>query len=231
MQREELKTLFDQQAAGYDKQWEKTAPMRNGLHFLLESVFAGLPTDARILCVGVGTGAEIAHLAQHFPHWHFTAVDPSGKMLDACRQRAAAEGFLARCEFHEGYVESLPTQAPYHGATCFLVSQFILDQAARTAFFQAIADRLLPGGILASSDLAADVTSADYEAMLRLWLTIMAKAEVSPERVEQMRQAYAKDVAILPPQQVAALITSSGFQQSVQFYQTGLIHAWASTRA
>lgn len=231
MQREELKNLFDQQAAGYDKQWEKTAPMRNGLHFLLESVFAGLPTDARILCVGVGTGAEIAYLAQHFPHWHFTAVDPAGKMLDACRQRAEAEGFLARCDFHEGYVESLPTQAPYHGATCFLVSQFILDQTARIAFFQAIADRLHPGGILASSDLAADVPSAEYEAMLRLWLTIMANAEVTPARVEQMRQAYAKDVAILPPQQVAALITAGGFQQAVQFYQTGLIHAWASRRA
>ena len=230
MRKEELKTLFDQQAAGYDQQWEKTAPMRNGLLFLLESVFAGLPADARILSVGVGTGVEIAHLAQRFPHWHFTAVDPSGKMLDACRQRAEAEGFSERCDFHEGYVDSLPTQAPYHGATCFLVSQFILAQDARIAFFQAIADRLHPGGILASSDLASDVESPEYDALLRLWLTIMTKSEVSPERLEQMRTAYAKDVAILPPHQVASIIQSGGFQRAVQFYQAGLIHAWASTR-
>jgi hypothetical protein len=55
MQREELKAVFDQQAPGYDKQWARMAPIRDGLHFLLESVFAGLPADARILCVGVGS--------------------------------------------------------------------------------------------------------------------------------------------------------------------------------
>lgn len=63
MHRDELKTAFDKQTAGYDKQWERMAPIRNGLHFLLEAVFAKLPADARILCVGVGTGAELAHLA------------------------------------------------------------------------------------------------------------------------------------------------------------------------
>jgi tRNA (cmo5U34)-methyltransferase len=60
MRRDELKALFDQQAAGYDKQWEKTAPIRDGLHFLLGAVFAELPDDARILGVGAGTGAELA---------------------------------------------------------------------------------------------------------------------------------------------------------------------------
>lgn len=87
MKNEELKTLFDQQAPGYDKQWARMAPIREGLHFLLKSVFADLPADARILCVGVGTGAELTYLARTFPRWKFTAVDPSGAMLDLCRQR------------------------------------------------------------------------------------------------------------------------------------------------
>lgn len=38
MHRDELKATFDQQAASYDKQWAKMAPIRNGLHFLLESL-------------------------------------------------------------------------------------------------------------------------------------------------------------------------------------------------
>src|SRR3546814_12995816 len=62
MQQHELDALFDQQAAGYDTQWARMAPIRESLHFLLETVFAGLPDDARLLCVGAGTGAEIAHL-------------------------------------------------------------------------------------------------------------------------------------------------------------------------
>jgi len=72
----DLVSLFDQQAAGYDRQWVKTAPIRDCLYLLLEPLFAGLPADARVLCVGVGTGMEMAHLAR----------EPSGAMLDACRR-------------------------------------------------------------------------------------------------------------------------------------------------
>ena len=230
MDSDELKTLFDQQAAGYDKQWEKTAPIRDGLHFLLESVFADLPDDARVLCVGAGTGAEMVHLAKKFPRFTFTAVEPSGAMLDVCRQRATEEGFASRCYFHEGYLDSLPRTEPFDAATCFLVSQFILDNEARTEFFRGIASRLVSGGILASSDLAADVESNEYDELLPVWMKIMAAADLTPERREQMRTAYANDVAVLPPAIVAGIIKSAGFETPVPFYQAGLIHAWFSKR-
>ena len=230
MDSDELKTLFDQQAAGYDKQWDKTAPIRDGLHFLLESVFADLPDDARVLCVGAGTGAEMVHLAKKFPRFTFTAVEPSGAMLDVCRQRATEEGFASRCYFHEGYLDSLPGTDPFDAATCFLVSQFILDNEARTEFFRGIASRLVSGGILASSDLAADVESNEYDELLPVWMKIMAAADLTPERREQMRTAYANDVAVLPPAIVAGIIKSAGFETPVPFYQAGLIHAWFSKR-
>lgn len=230
MQKEELKAVFDQQASGYDKQWARMAPIRDGLHFLLESVFADLPEDARILCVGVGTGAELAYLAQRFPGWRFTAIDPSGAMLEVCRQRAEAEGYLSRCYFHEGYLDSLPTEDRHDGATCFLVSQFILAQEDRADFFREIAKRLKPGGILASSDLASDIESSAYDALLPVWLNVMMP-DVPPERLERTRAAYAKDVAVLPPERVASIIESVGFEPPVQFFQAGLIHAWFSRRA
>lgn len=231
MHSEELKAVFDQQASGYDKQWAKTAPIRDGLHFLLESIFAELPADARILCVGAGTGVEIAYLARKSPHWSFTVVEPSGAMLEVCRHRAKTEGFTARCYFHEGYLDSLPIEDRHDAATCFLVSQFILEQAARSEFFRAIAVRLRPGGILASSDLASEVGSNDYTALLHVWLNMMAAAGIPPEGLERMRAAYAQDVAILPPKLIAAIIESGGFETPVQFFQAGLIHAWFSKRA
>ena len=169
MQSSKIKDIFDQQASGYDKQWLRLAPIRNGLHFLLQSVFADLPEDARILAVGAGTGAEIGHLAAVFPKWRFTALDPSGAMLAECRSRAEIEGFIDRCDFHEGYVSELPEGEAYDGATCFLVSQFITDKAERSAFFRSIASRLKPGAILASSDLSSDVRSAEYEELFRVW--------------------------------------------------------------
>lgn len=231
MNRDELRVAFDQQAAGYDKQWAKMAPILNGLHFLLESFFAELPADARVLCVGVGTGAELAYLAQKHPHWTFTAVDPSGSMLDVCRQRGEKEGFASRCNFHEGYIDSLPASAKYDAATCFLVSQFILEQQARAEFFGEIANRLKPGGILASSDLASKVDSNEYKILLHAWMNMMAGTDIPPEGRERMRKAYANDVAILPPNTVVSIIETGGFDTSVQFFQAGLIHAWVSKRA
>ena len=45
-----------------------------------------------------------------------------------------------------------------------------------------------------------------------------------------MRAAYDRDVAILPPAEVAAIVASAGFEAPVQFLQTGLIHAWFARR-
>ncbi len=231
MQQAELNTLFDQQAAGYDKQWGKMAPIRDCLHLLIKSVFSDLPIDANILCVGAGTGAEMAFLAENFPAWRFTAIEPSGAMLKVCRQRAEANGYISRCEFHEGYVDSLPGTEKFDGATCFLVSQFLIDQSARSEFFRAIGRRLKPGGILASSDLTSDVGSKEYAALLPVWLQAMSAAGFNEELMKRVRTAYAKDVAVLPPSRVVAIIRSAGFELPVQFFQAGLIHAWFSKRA
>lgn len=212
MRSEEIKAVFDSQAAGYDKQWARMLPVRDGLYFLLGSVFSDLPTNARILCVGAGTGIEMAYLARLFPRWRFTAVEPSGPMLDMCRQRASDEGFFSRCHFHEGYLASLPAGDLYDAATCFLVSQFILDRGERIQFFRGIADRLVAGGVLASSDLASDVDSASYQDLLRVWIHLMSSAGVQPEVLEKTRAAYAKDVGIIPAAQVNPLLCPRAFR-------------------
>jgi tRNA (cmo5U34)-methyltransferase len=230
MHRDEIKAIFDQQAASYDAQWVKTAAIRNCLYFLLESLFAELPADARILCVGVGTGVELGHLAQKNPAWRFTAVEPSGPMLDVCRQRAERDGFASRCHFHEGYLDALSVTELHDAATCFLVSQFILDQRARSEFFGEISNKLKPGAVLASSDLASDVESSEYEVLLRAWMNMMAASDISPEGLDRMRKAYANDVGVLPPNKIASIIESGGFEPPTQFFQAGLIHAWLSQR-
>ena len=231
MQQHELDALFDQQAAGYDAQWARMAPIRESLHFLLETVFSDLPGDARLLCVGAGTGAEIAHLARRFPRWRFLALDPAPQMIAACRARAEREGFADRCEFSVGLVETLPDTAAFDGATCFLVSQFLLDPAARTAFFAGIAKRLRTGGTLAWADLAWDTSAADYPAMLRLWLRTLSGAGLDADAIERMRTGYARDVAILPPDGVAALAAAAGFDAPLRFHQAGMIHGWCARRS
>lgn len=231
MNNDELKAVFDQQASSYDKQWERLAPINNGLYFLLESIFIELPPKSQVLCVGVGTGKELIYLAKRFSGWSFTAVELSGAMLDVCRKNAEEEDVASRCYFHEGCLDSLPVGESYDAATCFLVSQFILEKEARSTFFQQIAERLKPNGVLVNSDLSFESDSVGYEAILEVWLRIMSGASVSPEGLSRMKDAYDKDVAILPPRAVASIIESGGFEAPVQFFQAGLIHAWFAKRA
>src|SRR3546814_5774047 len=93
--------------------------------------------------------------------------------------------------------------------------------AARTAFFAAIAKRLRPAGTLAWADLAWDTAAADYPAMLRLWMQTMSGAGLDADALERVRAAYARDVAILPPDRVAELVAQAGFEAPLRFHQAG----------
>lgn len=226
MQREELTAVFDQQASSYDEKWSRIAPINSALHLLASAVLSALPSTANILCVGAGTGAEILHLAQRFPEWRFTAVEPSTAMLSVFQRRAEEHGISSRCVFHLGYLDSLPPGESFDAATAFLVSQFILDREARAKFFQGIADRLSPDGILLSSDLAGDLATTGCRTLLEVWFQLMKGGGISPQEIEKMRQAYERDVAVLPPSEVGNVIKSGGFESPVLFFQAGLIHAW-----
>ena len=54
-------------AEKYDAGIAAATPGRDGIFTLSEAHFAGLPEDARILCIGVGTGTEIVSLATKHP--------------------------------------------------------------------------------------------------------------------------------------------------------------------
>ncbi|WP_017748515.1 class I SAM-dependent methyltransferase [Scytonema hofmannii] len=174
MKNQKPSIVFDQErASSYDKQFAKLAPIRDALHLFIRIVLSELPDDARILCVGVGTGAELIDLAQTFPRWQFIAVEPAAPMLDICRQKAEACGIASRCTFHEGYLNSLPTSDSFGAATCLLVSHFFMQQSERRDFFREIAARLLPNGYLVSSDLASNISTESYQSLLEVWLRML----------------------------------------------------------
>lgn len=224
-------TSFNQDhATVYDERFSKLAPFRDALHLLSAAVLTPLPENARILCVGAGTGAELLALAARFPGWHFTAVEPSAPMLNRCREKASAAGVADRCDFHEGFLDSLPETEPYHAATSFLVSQFVLIEEKRRDFFREIAKRLIPGGHLLNADLSADRSSATYAETLEVWLRLMEYTGLPPEAITQLRTIYGRDVAVTPPEELESLIASAGFTAPLPFLQTGLIRAWSATR-
>lgn len=230
MQNQEPAIVFDQErASSHDKKWAKLAPTREALHLLIRAILSDLSADARILCVGVGTGPELIDLAQAFPHWQFTAVEPAAPMLNICRQRAKACGIASRCTFHEGYLDSLPVSDSFDAATCLVVSHFLKQEERRNLFNQ-IALRLRPQGYLVSSDIAYDMAASAYPDLLEVWLRMMRFAELPEEDIKKIPDTFGRDLSVLPLPEVALMIASCGFDPPVLFFQSLLINAWYSRR-
>ena len=231
MTNQEPAIVFDKErASSYDERFARLAPIRDALHLLIRQIFSELPADANILCVGAGTGAEIIYLAQNFPQWRFTAVEPAAPMLDICRQKAEECGISSRCTFHQGYLDSLPTSNSFHAATCLLVSHFMMQQDERSNFFRQIAARLHPNAYLVSSDLTCDMDTLEYQSLLEVWLRMLKFSQVPAAEIDKFRSSYGKNVALLSPQEVESIIIKGGFSSPTLFYQTLLIRAWYSKR-
>ena len=225
MHRDDVTALFDQSAPHYDAQWQNMAPIRDAIHLLLKSIITPLPERANVLCVGAGTGAEMISLAESFPQWRFTAVEPSQEMVSVCQQHLKTRNLTDRCTIHNGFLDSLATSGNFDAATSLLVSQFITDQTERIQFFADIATRLKPSGLLVSSDLCTDLHSPSGQTLTDLWLTVLQNGGVDPDRATEMREAYHRDLSVLPVEEVAELIANAGFAAPVCFFQAGLIHA------
>jgi len=231
MQDQKPAIVFDKEhASAYDKRFSKLSATKDALHLLTRVVLSELPEDARVLCVGVGTGAELLDLARGFPGWRFVAVEPAEAMLAICRQRVEEAGFTERCTFHGGYLDALPASEPFDAATSILVSHFFLESEARRAYYQQLGQRLRPGGLLVSASIAADVDSPAYPRLLEAWMGMLTYAEMPAAKVEEFRASLGRNVAVLPPATVAAMIEAGGFEAPTLIYQALLMHAWCARR-
>ncbi len=222
-----LKNFQKEHASAYDQKFQKLSPFKDALHLSTQIALKSLPTDAHILVVGAGTGAELVFLAKEYPQWQFTAVEPSEDMLDVCRGKLDAEGLSERCRLHLGYVDELPGDAVYHGATSILVSQFLLNLEDRRAFFQAIAERLRPGGRLVTADLAH--CGEDHEKVWDLWLQAISLLGGGPEQIADYDKNVKQGVSFFSDLEMKDLLTSAGFERTSHFFRTILINGWVAS--
>jgi len=217
--------VFNQQSAeSYDKHREKLNPIKDAIHLSMQLILSNLRDDAQVLCVGVGTGAELIYLAQKFPKWHFTAVEPAPAMMKFCRQRIEELGIAARCSFHEGYMDTLPDCEPFDAATSILVSHFIAPEK-RIQFFAEIYKRLRIDAFMINADLATNMSSSEYDQTLKVWVDMHNYAGM-PINLD----AFSNNISLLDTDKINAIIKNAGFDTTVLFFQTLLIHAWFSRK-
>lgn len=226
-----VSAFFNKNNSGsYDERTQKMAPIVDNLHFLIGLILKNLPADANILCVGVGTGAEIIRLADAHPKWRFTGIDPSADMLDVCRNQLEKKGIASRAELFHGYLAEFSGTETFDAVLCLFVTQFVKDSLERQAMFNAMADRLNPKGYLINSELSDDMASPQFHDLLEKWKTLQLATGSTEEQVSKILDAWQQHVAIVPPASIETILSQSGFSMPIQFFQSFLMHAWYSQK-
>lgn len=203
-------------------------PISDCLHFLLGMVLSRLPENARILCVGVGTGSEILALAKDRPGWHFTGVDPSAEMLAVARRRLGEAGIAARCRLVEGYVDDVEDEG-FDAVVSLFVAHFVARED-RPNFYRNICDRLADKGMFASAEISGDLGRNDYEAKLHDWTQVQSRMAGAGKSVDEIDGVLRRALTVLGPEQPETMWQEAGFDPPVSFYQAFMIRGWYATK-
>ncbi|GAA5053471.1 class I SAM-dependent methyltransferase [Erythrobacter westpacificensis] len=211
-------------AEAYDQRNSGLQPIADSLHFLMGLVLDRLPEQARILCVGVGTGAEILALANDHPGWTFTGVDPSAEMLEVGRRRLKDAGVLDRCRLVQGYVGDV-TDTDFDAAVSLLDAHFIKADE-RPAFYRAIYDRLKPGGCFISAEISAALDAPEFPLMLDNWKQVQRLMGASNESLAKLEGMLRTTLGVVSPADTEALWRDAGFPLPVPFFQAFMVRGW-----
>ncbi|MDF2232345.1 methyltransferase domain-containing protein [Albimonas sp. CAU 1670] len=218
----EPRPAFDRSMAErYDERNRPLAPISQALHFLSGLALAGAPEGARVLSVGVGTGAEILALAQARPGWRFVGVDPSAEMLEVCAERLCAAGLAERCTLVQGTVDDAP-QGPFDVALAMLVAHFVPD-AEREGFYRGIHARLVPGGRYLGAEICADLDAPEFPRMLADWAQVQRLMGASPESLAALPRQLRETLSVLTPERTASHLQAAGFSRPTPFFQAFMI--------
>lgn len=221
-----MSQFFNEQLSKvYDERNSKLAPISDGMHFLIRLILKDLPEDARILCVGVGTGAEILSLAKHHPNASFVGLDPSGAMLSVCRERLTEAGIIDRCELVEGYVQDVAETEAFDAVLSILVGHFV-PHAEKQDFYSQMIRRVKKGGVLINTEISYDLDSPQFPFMLENWEQVQMLMGASKEMLANLPQTFKNPLSVAPPSQIDEVLQQSGLTTPVRFFQAFMITGW-----
>lgn len=220
---------FTEAAKAYDEKNRQLAPIADNMHFLIRLILRHAPVQSRVLCVGVGTGAEILSLAKAFPNWTFLGVDPSIGMLNVCRERLEEAGVLNRCELIQGYVHDLQSNDRFDVALSILVAHFV-KREDRFNFYQAMTNRLNTGGYLINTEISYELNSPEFPMMLKNWEAVQTLMGATPESIANLTTVLREMLSIISPSETENLLKQCGLSVPIRFFQAFMISGWYSIK-
>ncbi|RYZ73156.1 MAG: class I SAM-dependent methyltransferase [Proteobacteria bacterium] len=219
----------EEMAQGYDDRNQRLSAIGESLHFIIRLLAADLPPQARILCVGVGTGAEMISLAQAYPTFNFVGVDPSAGMLKVCEKRLHELALDQRCELITGYVQDISPDVGYDAVLSILVAHFV-PRDERAKYYRELTCRLKPGGLLINAEISGDLDSELAPKMIHDWKKIQALMGATPESLAQLPFTLRSVLSVYSPKEIEQMLVDAGLNNLRQFFQAFMIHAWVGIK-
>ncbi|MEK2687837.1 class I SAM-dependent DNA methyltransferase [Bdellovibrio sp. GT3] len=146
---------FDQNTANqYDHDIRLRIPGYNLIQELISAVLdVEVPTSARMLVVGSGTGEEIVRVASRYSGWRIDGIEPSAEMNRIAAQKTGIYKSQNQIHLHEAKIEDFTSTEGYDVALSVFVSHFLPDDGSKLQFFKKVATHLKPGALFVFADM------------------------------------------------------------------------------
>ncbi len=205
-----------QVVAGYDQHIRKLIPGYELIHLQVHALLKShLEAEAEVVVVGCGTGYELQYLAEQFPQWRFTAIDPALNMLKQAEQHIQSLALQDKITFVHGDTSVLQhMRHQFDAAVTILVSHFVAHEF-KHQFFQDIAHSLKSTGICLSYDL----TALQYPAQANVLKNLALATGLAEAQANAMLERLEQDFYLIDPQQLKQLYSDVGFEVVEQFTQ------------
>lgn len=229
----EAKVEFDRdRATQYNLNIRQIIPGYEALHAMALSLLqVNLPSSARLLIVGSGTGREIINFCNQEPGWYLTGVDPAEEMIKVAHQELASRGLLERVNLYTGYLDSLPETEPMDAATLMLVMHFVPDDGSKLQLLTNIARRLKPGAEMILADLYGDLSLPYFAEFRQAWTALYFSQLDDETRAKEESNFLASidnSIYFVTEARMIELLHSAGFVQVDKFYNAFLFGGWTA---
>ena len=219
-------------AADYDERIRKTFPFYETIHTAINaSLRAVLAAESELLIVAAGTGAEILELGKTNPGWRFLGLDPAQPMLDLAKEKIQAAGLGERVSTFKGYVDDLPTDKLYDGATVAMVLHFVPDDGGKLKLLCGVARRLKSGAPLVLMDAHGDLSAPGSKLLLEAWKHQQNLAGTKWEDVESGMRERMNTIHLVSSSRMEQLLAEAEFHRIQRFFQVFMIGGWIAFKA
>lgn len=183
-----------------------------------------VPRNAHVLVLGAGGGLELSALAQAYPGWTFTGIDPSAEMLGLAERTLGP--LMSRVTLIEGLIDDAP-EGPFDAAVCLLTLHF-LDRDERIETIREVHRRLRADAPFVAAHSSFPQGEAERSQWLSRYFAYAVASGSDPAMTEKARASIEANLNLFSPEDDAAMLRAGWFRDVTQFYAAFTWRGWVA---